>query len=237
VINCTGYNDVDGAETAEEDAWRMNVGALDGIATRCAEVGATLLQYSTDYVFAGTSKDPYSVDAPLDPVNAYGGTKAEGEAAVRASGCDFLLIRTSWLYAPWGRNFVRSIAALAKERDSIRMVADQRGRPTSVHHLASASRELLRLGARGTLHVCDAGECTWFDFAREIVHQLHLDCRVEPCTTAEFPRPAPRPASSVLDLSRTEALLGPLPHWRENLAAVIQDLKRSTSAIGGGDHA
>ncbi len=195
------------------------------LAEACKRAFVPLVHFSTDYVFAGHGAEPYRVDAPLDPQSAYGRTKAAGETAIRESGAEHLILRTSWLYAPWANNFVRTIAKLSRERDALKVVDDQRGRPTSAEHLATSTLALLRQAARGTLHVTDGGECTWFGLASEIVRLLGSPCVVSPCTTAEFPRPAPRPAYSVLDLSRTEALLGKLPDWRVNLEDVMARLE------------
>lgn len=222
VINCAAYTNVDGAEADEAGATRINGDAVRVLATRCAQVGATLAHFSTDYVFNGRAASPYAVDHPREPLGAYGRSKLAGELALEASDCDWLCLRTSWLYAPWGKNFVLTIAKLAKEKESLRVVHDQRGRPTSCETLARATEAMLAAGARGMHHACDAGECTWFEFAREIAAIENPACRVEPCTTAEFPRPAPRPAYSVLDLSSTEAVVGPLPDWRGPLRATLK---------------
>jgi dTDP-4-dehydrorhamnose reductase len=224
VINCAAWTDVDGAEANPGLAMDVNAHGAGHLARRCAEVGATLLHYSTDYVFGGDATAPCAVDAPRRPLGAYARSKALGEELIEASGCDLLMIRTSWLYAPWGKNFVRTIHALSQTREMLRVVDDQRGRPTSAEHLAAASLRLLEQDARGTFHITDGGECTWFEFASEIVRLSGSSCRIIPCTTADFPRPARRPAYSVLDLSRTEALLGPMPDWRWNLAQVMRRL-------------
>lgn len=227
VINCAAYTDVDGAEASEELATKINGQGVGVLAAACKKAGALLVAYSTDYVFNGVATSPYRTDQALDPLNAYGRSKAVGERALAASGANYLNIRTSWLYAPWAKNFVRTIAGAAKTRPVLRVVNDQRGRPTSAEHLAAASLKLIEAGASGTHHVTDGGECTWFEFASEIVKLTGLagQCKVEPCTTAEFPRPAKRPAYSVLDLSKTEAILGPMPHWTENLADVMSRLE------------
>lgn len=217
VVNCAAYTDVDGAEADEDTATMVNGRGVGALAERCRDVGATLLHFSTDYVFDGQASSPYRVDDPISPVNAYGRSKAEGERRLREAGGDHLLVRTSWLYAAWGKNFVLTMARLAKERPELRVVDDQRGRPTHAVHLARTSLRLFDAGERGTFHVCDGGECTWFELAREVAARVAPDCHVEPCTSAEFPRPAPRPAYSVLDLSQTEAALGPMPLWRDQL--------------------
>jgi dTDP-4-dehydrorhamnose reductase len=226
VLNAAAFTDVDGAEERESQAHQVNAEGVANLAARCAEVGALLVHYSTDYVFDGTARQPYAVDHPRQPVNAYGRSKAAGEEALERSGADHLLIRTSWLYAPWAKNFVRTIAGLAASRDSLRIVSDQQGRPTSAEHLARTTLAMVERGARGTFHVTDGGECSWFEFATEIAAAVNPACRVEPCTSAEFPRPAPRPAYSVLDLAKTEALVGPMPPWQSNLADVLARLER-----------
>lgn len=225
VINCAAYTDVDGAESDEAAATLVNGFAVSALAERCREIGATLVHFSTDYVFAGVSDAPYPVDAPIAPLNAYGRSKALGESKIRDARGNHLILRTSWLYAPWGKNFVRTMAHLSADRDSLRVVSDQRGRPTSVEHLAQATLALLDADARGTLHVTDGGECSWFEFASAVVSELHPSCGVEPCASDEFPRPAPRPSYSVLDLEVTEALIGAMPDWRDNLAHVLPRLE------------
>jgi dTDP-4-dehydrorhamnose reductase len=141
------------------------------------------------------------------------------------AGGPHLVLRTSWLYAPWANNFVRTIFKASSQQPSLRVVNDQRGRPTSAEHLANATLRLLDCKLRGTLHVTDGGECTWFEFAQEIVRLSGHACQVDPTTSAEYARPAQRPAYSVLDLGPTEAALGPMPHWRDNLRDVMQRLE------------
>lgn len=225
VINCGAWTDVDGAEKDEHGADAANGAGVGVLARRCEKLGALLVHYSTDYVFNGVATSPYPVDAPHEPINAYGRTKARGEHLLLDSGCSHLLIRTSWVYAPWGKNFVRTIAKFAREKPSLKVVNDQRGRPTSAEHLAGTSLGLVERHARGTFHVTDGGECTWFEFAGEIARFANPACKVEPCGSADFPRPARRPAYSVLDLSVAEAVLGPMPDWRTNLADVLRRLE------------
>lgn len=226
VVNCAAWTDVDAAETHEAEATAINGDAVGRLARACESQGSTLVHYSTDYVFSGNASEPYQVEAPIEPLNAYGRSKAAGEAAIAASGCRHLTVRTSWLYASWGRNFVRTMANLCNTKDELRVVDDQRGRPTSAEHLASATLGLLRSGVDGFTHVTDGGECTWFGFTREI-NRLAAGgrCEVKPCTSDEFPRPAPRPAYSVLDLTKSEAAIGPMPDWKQNLAGVIDRLE------------
>jgi dTDP-4-dehydrorhamnose reductase len=225
VVNCAGWTDVDGAEEHEAEATKLNGDAVGILARHCAAIHATLVHYSTDYVFSGEAETPYPVDAPLSPASAYGRSKAAGERALQDAGGPHLLIRTSWLYAPWGHNFVRTMLRLTAERDTLKVVDDQRGRPTSATHLAATTRQLLAADARGTFHVTDGGECTWHGLAKEIARQASSPgetCDVQPCTTADFPRPAPRPAYSVLDLSKAEAIVGPMRVWKQSLKDVIE---------------
>jgi dTDP-4-dehydrorhamnose reductase len=226
LINCAAWTDVDGAEAREEAATVLNGDAVGWLAGRCAEHGTRFVHFSTDYVFDGRADRPYAIDHPRSPVNAYGRSKAAGELSMLATDADALLVRTSWLYAPWGKNFVRTMAGLGRTRDSLRVVDDQRGRPTSAEQLAGTTLELLQCGHRGVVHVTDGGECTWYELAKAVVEQVAPQCRVEPCTTAEFPRPAPRPAYSVLDLGPVETALGrPMVDWRESVRDVVARLE------------
>lgn len=230
VICCAAYTNVDGAEENEELATRINGAAIGTIAARCADAGAALIHFSTDYVFDGSGfgddePRPYPVDAPIAPVNAYGRSKAVGEAALLESGAAHLLVRTSWVYAPWGQNFVRTMAKLTAERDALKVVDDQRGRPTSAEHLARTTWALYEKGARGVFHVTDGGECTWHGLAEAVRDAQGARCAIAKCTTEEFPRPAKRPPYSVLDLSDAEALVGEMPDWRRNVADVMARLE------------
>ncbi len=225
VINCAAYTNVDAAETDEATATKINGTAVKLVAQVCAERGIPLVHYSTDYVFPGDASEPYLVDQAQSPLGAYGRSKAVGERAVWTLGGPYLLLRTSWLYAPWANNFVRTIFKASRERDALKVVSDQRGRPTSSEHLARVTMKLLEQGARGTFHVTDGGECTWHEFASEIVRLAGHKAQVNACTSEEFARPAKRPAYSVLDISRTEQVVGPMPRWQDNLADVMARLE------------
>lgn len=231
VINGAAYTNVDACEEHEDEAMRINAEGVARLAERCAAIGATLVHFSTDYVFAGLADSPYPVDARINPVSAYGRTKAAGEQAILDSGCSHRTIRTSWLYASWGENFVRTMLRLTDEKDTLSVVNDQRGRPTSARHLAAVSKQLLLGATDGVYHVTDGGECTWFEFAQEIARQAAHTCDIQPCSTDQFPRPAKRPAYSVLDLSRTEAAVGPMPHWKDNLAIALGELPHTSPAL------
>lgn len=228
-INCAAWTNVDAAESQSSDADLANGTAVGLLADRCAATETFLVHYSTDYVFDGQGTCPYTTDYPVDPVNAYGRSKLIGERLLQKSGCHHLLVRTSWLYAPWGNNFVRTIARLSADRQTLKVVDDQRGRPTSTEHLATVTLGLVEHEQEGTFHVTDGGECTWFEFACCIAKHANPRCHVEPCSTDAFPRPAPRPAYSVLDLSRTEDVLGPMSTWNDNLASVLGRLTPMTS--------
>jgi len=221
VLNCAAFTDVDGAETREPDAAAINGHGVGALARRCAELEATLVHYSTDYVFDGTGHTPYPVDHPRAPLNAYGRSKALGEELLESGAARHLLLRTSWLYAPWGKNFVLTMRELMRTRETVKVVDDQVGRPTSALYLAERSLALLRAQCSGTFHVTDGGQSSWFGLATRIAMLIGSGCRIEPCTTAQFPRAAKRPAYSVLDLSRTEAAIGPSEPWEQNLERVL----------------
>jgi dTDP-4-dehydrorhamnose reductase len=236
VFNAAGWTDVDSAEADEASADAANHLGPRHVAAWCAANGARLIHFSTDYVFDGLADRPYRTDDPTSPAGAYGRTKLAGERAIAASGCKHLIIRTSWLYAEHGRNFVRTILRLAGEKRALNVVNDQRGRPTHARDLATTALGLDYAGARGVHHVANDGECSWFEFASEIVRLSGLDCRVNPCSTAEFPRPAKRPGYSVLDLSGTTDLLGPIRHWREALAECVESIARGSAAAPVSPH-
>jgi dTDP-4-dehydrorhamnose reductase len=221
IVNCAAYTDVDGAESNIERAMAVNGDGAGHLADACQRAGVPLIHFSSDYVFDGKATRPYAVEAELNPVNAYGRSKARGEELIRQSGCEHLIVRTSWLYGPWGRNFVATIARLVHEREKIRVVNDQRGRPTSVESLAAISHKAFESGARGTVHICDDGTATWFDLAREVGSILGAPCRIEPCTSAEYPTPAHRPKYSVLDVSVTRDLFADLADWRTQVAMTL----------------
>ncbi len=225
VINCAAWTDVDGAETEEAAATRLNGEAVGLLGEACRAGGAVCVHYSTDYVFDGQGSTPYPVDHPIRPINAYGRSKAVGERRLAASGCEHLLIRTSWLYGPRGKNFVLTMMSLMESRPELKVVDDQRGRPTSVQQLARTTLALLDGGARGTFHACDGGECTWFGFASAIRDAIGAATTIGACTTEAFPRPAKRPAYSVMDLSGTIAIAGEPTHWEEELRRVIGQVR------------
>lgn len=224
VINAAAWTDVDGAETHEAEATAVNGTGVGYLATACAKTGARLLHLSTDYVFAGNARIPYDEDAPTAPINAYGRSKLVGEQAVLAA--DGYVVRTAWLYGTHGRNFVTTMLRLARERDTVDVVTDQRGQPTWTGDLAAA---LIRLGAApdappGVYHGTAAGETTWYGLARAVFALSGLDPeRVRPTDSAAYQRPAARPSYSVLGHHRWQlAGLSPMREWRAMLAAALQ---------------
>jgi dTDP-4-dehydrorhamnose reductase len=218
VLHAAAWTDVDGAEDDPQGAAAVNVGGTQN----AAALGAPLVYYSSDYVFDGRKRAPYTESDGPNPLGAYGRTKLHGEAA---AGERAWIVRSSWLFGPTGHNFVRTMLRLGAERDEVAVVDDQRGAPTYVGHLADATRELVALPF-GVYHVAADGDCTWADFAEAIFAEAGLPCRVRRTTTAELGRPAPRPAYSVL---RSEKGGTPrLPHWRDGLRACLSRIPHGT---------
>jgi dTDP-4-dehydrorhamnose reductase len=216
VLHAAAWTDVDGAEDDPQGAAAVNVGGTANVAA----LGAPLALFSTDYVFDGRKREPYVESDGPNPLSAYGRTKLHAEAA---AGADAWIVRTSWLFGPTGSNFVRTMVRLAGERDEVAVVADQRGAPTYVGHLAAAVRELVDADRpRGVWHLAAEGDCTWADFAEAIFAEAGLDTRVRRIATEELARPAPRPSYSVLRSERPGAPV--LPHWRDGLRACLDRL-------------
>jgi dTDP-4-dehydrorhamnose reductase len=210
VFNCAAWTDVDGAEEHEEEATRVNG---DG-AGNVAEAAGTVVYVSTDYVFDGRKGEPYLESDPVGPLSAYGRSKVAGERATAEANPRHFVVRSSWLFGPGGRNFVETILGLGPE---VRVVDDQVGCPTFTGHLAEALVRLAATEDYGVHHLAASGSCSWYEFAREIFARARVGTRVKPCTTADFPRPAPRPACSVLASEREHRL----PDWREGLDAYM----------------
>jgi dTDP-4-dehydrorhamnose reductase len=226
VVNCAAWTAVDDAETREHDALAVNGTAVAALAAACTEVGATMVQVSTDYVFDGTANEPYAEGTPTAPVNAYGRTKLAGERAVLDAGAGYV-VRTAWLYGEHGPNFVTTMAKLAAERDTVDVVSDQHGQPTWTADLAERIITLAGSGApRGVYHGTNSGRTSWYGLAREIFTVLGLEPdRVRPTTSERFPRPARRPAWSVLGHDAWAAAgLSPMRDWRDALHAACDFL-------------
>ena len=199
ILNAAAYTKVDQAESEEEEAFATNSHGCRNLAIAAARSGATLVSYSTDYVFDGTSKTAYREWDPTAPANAYGRSKLAGELEIRRLCFQHLIIRTSWLYGADGEHFIRKIASLARERNQVKVVDDQRGSPTLTDDLAAATRLLVSNERRGLYHLSNSGACSWFELARAVLLHLNINCELVPVPSSEFPTPARRPANSVLD--------------------------------------
>ncbi|HEY3021325.1 MAG TPA: dTDP-4-dehydrorhamnose reductase [Solirubrobacteraceae bacterium] len=221
VVNCAAYTDVDGAESHEDLATLVNGAAAANVAGACQEVGAFIVHVSTDYVFSGDATRPYVESDEPAPRTAYGRSKLAGERAIARSGAGFAIARTAWLYGAGGKNFVDTMLALAETRDEVSVVADQRGCPTWTGHLAPALVEIAERRAEGIHHLAAGGDCSWYELTVEVFHQAGVACRVLPTTTDRFPRPAPRPAYSVLGTERADPVF--LPRWQEGVAAHLSE--------------
>ena len=240
IVNAAAYTMVDRAEQEAELAFAINSEGAGEIAEAAAVVGARLVHISTDYVFDGRSNCPLTEESPTGPVNVYGQSKLAGEEAVRRNCPDALIVRTSWLYSPFGNNFVRTILRLAEERDELRIVDDQIGCPTSASDLAAALIALLergskgdRTGAGGTYHFAGSEACSWADFARGIVAASvefgGKPANVVSIATEDYPTPAARPAYTVLDCGKVDREFGfERPGWTDAVRPVVAALMRAT---------
>jgi dTDP-4-dehydrorhamnose reductase len=225
VLHCAAYTAVDKAESEPDVARRVNVEASRVVAEACARHGSRLVAVSTDFVFDGASRVPYTESDTPRPLSVYGVTKLEGErAALDANPGRTAIVRTQWLYGPRGRHFPRTIVALAREKGALRVVDDQVGAPTTTLELAPALWDVLALRGTGIYHAACEGACSWHAFTAAILEACELrSVALEPCTSADFPRPARRPAYSVLDSSRLAALRGrALAPWRDALAKYLR---------------
>jgi len=227
IINCAAYTQVDTAEENEELARKVNANAPAILAEWCAKNFAKFVHISTDYVFSGEHFVPYAEDDAPDPQSAYGRTKLEGEQKVLAVNNDAIIIRTAWLYSPYGKNFVKTMLKLTAEKEEIKVIADQIGSPTSAADLARAVLSLLEKDdVKGVFHFTNEGVASWYDFAYAIAKASGSKCRVLPIKTEEYPLPAKRPAYSVLDKSKIKNLIGPIRHWREALEECLEELNK-----------
>lgn len=223
VVNCGAFTQVDRCESEADLAQRINATAVGWLAEACEAQGARLVQISTDYVFDGTATSPYREGDPTHPMSVYGLTKLEGER--QAERCSrHLIARTSWLYDGWGKNFMNTMLNAAGQGRALRVVDDQRGAPTTCRALARQLRVAVEQDWQGLVHMTCGGETTWHGFAKAIFEGRGILADLSPCTTADYPTPARRPAYSVLEGSHRAALGQDLmPHWREALAEVIQN--------------
>ncbi|GAA5005672.1 dTDP-4-dehydrorhamnose reductase [Pseudoluteimonas lycopersici] len=235
VLNAAAWTAVDRAESERDAAFRTNAEAPRAIAEACARRGTRLVHYSTDYVFDGCGKRPYREDDKTSPLGVYGESKLAGEEAVRASGADHVILRTAWVYAPRGKNFLLTMLRLGAERDRLRVVADQVGTPTCAALIADTTAQVIAHPSRasGTWHLTAGGQTSWHGFAEAILAGaverglLPHAPEVEAISTADYPTPAARPAYSVLDTTRLQRDFGiVLPDWREGLARALDVLER-----------
>jgi dTDP-4-dehydrorhamnose reductase len=218
VINCAAWTNVDGAESSPDDALAINGEGAGNVARAAAAAGAWTIHVSSDYVFDGTKRSPYVESDVVGPTSSYGRSKLAGEREVAAEAPgSHTIVRSSWLFGAFGPCFPATILRLAGERDELMVVDDQVGCPTFTGHLAAAMVDLAARPARpvGIVHVAGGGDCSWYEFAREIVARGGVSCEVRPCSTAQMPRPAKRPAYSVL---RSERDAPVLPDWKHGLA-------------------
>ena len=222
VVNCAGFTNVDLCETRRDEAFRANAEGPGVLARASASAGIPFLHLSTDYVFDGAGKSPYPVNAPTGPASVYGQSKLAGEEAVAEAVGHWVVLRTAWVYGPWGRHFPGTILRLAREQGRLKVVDDQVGSPTYTVDLAEAILGLLEVRARGVVHFTNAGECTWHGFAKEILRLSGLSVPVEAVPSTAYPRPARRPAYSVLSLDRYTSLTGRRSRpWEEALAEFL----------------
>lgn len=233
VVNAAAYTAVDRAEDDVDAAWRANAEAPAMLASYCAKHGVPLVHYSTDYVFDGTGDRPYREEDPTAPLGVYGASKRAGEEAILRSGAPHLIFRTAWVYGVRGGNFLLTMLRLAKERDELRVVSDQRGTPTPAWLIADVTAEVIAsdLHADGVIHLAAAGETSWHGFAEAILAGAHRRGliprlpRVLPIPSSAYPTRASRPAYSRLDTGKLEALLGrPMPAWETGLEAVLDHI-------------
>lgn len=231
VINAAAYTGADRAEQEEALAMLVNAAAPGAMARACAALDIPFVQISTDYVFNGAGDAPWPAEAPTAPLGAYGRSKLAGEEAVRGAGGVHVILRTSWVFSAHGTNFVKTMLRLGRERDTIRVVADQIGGPTPAADIAETALQVLDLLRKnnyksGTYHYSGSPDTSWAGFARSIFDMAGLDVAVEEIPSSEYPLPAPRPLNSRLDCAQLETAFGiTRPDWKAGLAAVLKELK------------
>ena len=233
IINCAAYTNVDQAEKEQESALKINTEGLQNLISFAEEKKLSIIHFSTDYVFDGNSSEPYREEAETNPLGVYGASKLQGEIHLSKSSCKNVFIRTSWLFSPFGKNFVKTIAHLAKEKKELKVVEDQYGRPTYGIDLA---RAILSLISNKTiyrfpiLHYANKGICSWKEFAEAIVNTSGSETKVLGVSTSDYPTLAKRPKYSILDTERIERTLKiEIPLWNESLKKCIQIIKSNES--------
>ncbi len=221
IINCAAYTNVDRAEQDVEVANKLNNIAVGYLSQAAKQYGATLIHISTDYIFDGDASVPYREECEPNPIGVYGRTKLAGEQSIIASGCRYIILRTSWLYSMWGTNFVKRISELSQQREELSVVADQVGSPTYAADLAEAIGAIIESGQlqkQGVYNYSGDGQCSWFELAQAVVAQRGSCCKVVPISSEEYPSAVQRPHYSVLDKSKFKSTFGlSIPHWSESL--------------------
>ena len=230
IVNCAAYTNVDKAEDDTQMAMLINSTAAGNLARVARERGATLIHISTDYVFNGRTAIPYKEDHPTAPLGVYGSTKLAGEKEIEKSGCRWIILRTAWLYSPYGRNFVKTMRQLTAERDSLKVVFDQVGTPTYARDLASLIATIIDRGMldrTGIYHFSNEGAISWYDFAKAICELCGNTCDIKPCHTGEYPTKAVRPHFSVFDKTKVKETFGiAIPYWKDSLKDCIDRLQQ-----------
>ncbi|WML54768.1 dTDP-4-dehydrorhamnose reductase [Neobacillus sp. PS3-12] len=227
ILHCAAYTNVDAAEADRETAYQVNAVGTENMAKAAKAVDAKILYISTDYVFDGTATEPYEVEQPTKPLGVYGETKFAGEEFLKKHVEKYFIVRTAWVFGIGGNNFVKTMIRLGEERGEVGVVHDQVGSPTYTVDLASFMLELMKTDKFGTYHATNGGVCSWYEFAVEVFKQAGMSqVKVSPLTTDQFPRPAKRPAYSVLSKQKMEeAGFTPLRDWKEALAAYLAETK------------
>lgn len=222
VINCAAATNVDGCESNEDLAFKINSIGPKNLAMVCEEIGAKIVQVSTDYVFSGVGEKPLAEYDLTAPYSVYGKTKLMGEDFVREFSSKYFIVRTAWLYGYVGHNFVYTMMRLGKERDNLKVVNDQRGNPTHANDLAYHILKLIETEEYGVYHCTGKGECTWYDFAKAIMKLAEIKCTVNPCTSEEYKTPAKRPEYSSLDNMMLRCTIGDeMRHWQDAIKSFI----------------
>ncbi len=240
IVNCAAYTNVDKAETDVDFCRTLNAKAPQNLAIAMKEAGGLLIHVSTDYVFGG---DPYNIPCREDqkgtPTGVYGQTKLEGEENIKVAGCDYVIIRTAWLYSEFGKNFVKTMLNLTATKPQLKVVFDQAGTPTYAYDLAKAIEVVLKDYAKeqptsaysktGIYHFSNEGVCSWYDFTKTIAAMAgHTECDIQPCHSNEFPSPVKRPAYSVLDKTKIKEAFGiHIPYWTDSLKVCIEHLTKN----------
>ena len=228
IINCASYTDVEGAEGDPGTAALLNTEVARTLASVCRARRATLIHISSDYIFSGQASEPIKEDAAPAPLNVYGASKLAGEKAIADSACSSIIIRTAWMFSRYGRNFVKTMLGLTRDRDQLRVVSDQVGTPTFADDLAAFIVEIIssrHLGEKGIYNYTNQGVTSWYDFATAIRDLSGASCEIIPCHSSEYPQKARRPHYSVLDKSLVQKTFGiSIPHWYESLKKCIAQI-------------